>query len=381
MGPQSSNWRMVCSGDERNRPAYGRTGHPFYNYRKRPHSFHYRLNVRTPVDSSAAPVESRPGVHAATNTIQPTANPIEIFTPPLSGESVTEVRREAITSYGIISCRYDPPPIPYRDCWQFLIAQRRDTIAYSVFIKAQIQPHDLDRYIGFMTLEEKMRLLQHPFQDIWRDFWIHNTGRLFHAEYDRCAAAFQINLPAIAQSRPTGLSESPWLFPKGRKCFGESDVQCAMREFEEETRIESRALLLIDGIPPIHEYYRGLDGRWYCTVHFVCFIGYCPIVPVMATPDTIRKHTITEEIGDLTWADIGEILTRMDSSRCKAAMEAHKYLVAHGPNVLDGLHATSASRFHPRPRRVPAYASTPHQTRTPGRRPNFGYTSRLNCHK
>ena len=253
-----------------------------------------------------------------------------------------EIRRRAITSYGIIPClvedidrdtepgQDDLRPVPRRT-HHFLIAQRRDTIAYSEFIKARVGPGELERYAGLMTRAERARIAAHSFPQLWHDFWIHADNRLYHSEYARCAAAFGPNQAIVARAASAGLPESPWGFPKGRKCPGETDQDCALREFEEETRIDRRSLHPLAGAPSVHEYYLGSDLRWYRTVYFLCRLTYRPTVPMLATPLHIRRDTITEEIGCLRWVDVAGAFACMDLSRRRVVRAAHQFLLAGGP--------------------------------------------------
>jgi len=277
-----------------------------------------------------------------------------------------DIRRRAITSYGIIPCAYDADGcaagaisragytcgakddlcVSIQRCgtWRFLIAQRRDTIAYSEFIKARIPPVDLVRYGGLMTRAERRRIAQFPFQQLWHDFWIHVDNRLYHSEYARCAGAFDSNARIIAEGSEAGLDESPWGFPKGRKCPGETDLDCALREFEEETRIDRRALHMMAGAPILHEYYQGSDHRWYRTVYYMCLLTYYPSVPILSTPHHIRKMTVTEEIGSLMWADVGEAFGHMDVSRRRVVRAAHQFLMVGGQGVSAQAHRASMFR-------------------------------------
>ena len=295
------------------------------------------------------------------------------------GPAVTdEMRRRAITSYGIIPCLFDAGEMQTvdddrygygaRGMWRFLIAQRRDTIAYSEFIKARIPPSDLVRYSALMTRAERERISQFTFPQLWHDFWIHVDNRLFHSEYARCAGAFGSNAEAVARSTVEALPESPWGFPKGRKCPGETDMDCALREFEEETRIDRRALHPVTGAPIIHEYYMGSDQKMYRTIYYLCLLTYFPSVPILLTPQNIRKMTITEEIGSLRWADIGEAFRRMDASRRRVVRAAHQFLLIHGQRMTRQVHLAASSSARPAPcaRRVAAAAAAVPDNASPG---------------
>ena len=62
---------------------------------------------------------------------------------------------------------------------------------------------------------------------------------------------------------------------KGRKNkkITETDLQCAMREFKEETGISSDKYTIINNIEPLTEIFTGTDGALYKYVYFIAFLN------------------------------------------------------------------------------------------------------------
>lgn len=269
---------------------------------------------------------------------------------------------QTITSYGMVICRW----CEAHHEWLFLIAQRRDTIAYSEFIKARVRKEDLAKVISQMTREEINRLANHPFPVLWRDFWMHTNSHLFVSEYDRCAKEFPRNVDRLrdlaTEAANTGLAASPWGFPKGRKKNGEGHLECALREFEEETHIPRTAVMHLPH-RPVEEIYMGTDGLWYRTIYFLGAMTHSPNIKVMHTPHNIRKTTISEEVAVLSWSDIGKIFKRMDQSRRAVARYFHQYLLRTVPNNSRYLVGSSvdrcvSSQWHPNGMRAVVSNST-----------------------
>jgi 8-oxo-dGTP pyrophosphatase MutT (NUDIX family) len=60
-----------------------------------------------------------------------------------------------------------------------------------------------------------------------------------------------------------------WGFPKGRRTRNETELECAMREFSEETGIDKNDIKIIDKIKPIHEIMTGTNGIKYRHIYYV----------------------------------------------------------------------------------------------------------------
>ena len=57
--------------------------------------------------------------------------------------------------------------------------------------------------------------------------------------------------------------EPEWGFPKGRRNLNESDIDCALREFTEETGYKGHHLTLIDNLMPFEEIFSGSNYKSY----------------------------------------------------------------------------------------------------------------------
>ena len=60
-----------------------------------------------------------------------------------------------------------------------------------------------------------------------------------------------------------------WGFPKGRKSKGESDLECAVREFTEETGYSQHDIKILSNIKPIVENIIGTNGISYRHIYFL----------------------------------------------------------------------------------------------------------------
>ncbi len=66
------------------------------------------------------------------------------------------------------------------------------------------------------------------------------------------------------------LHEEPeWGIPKGRRDNKETDLQCAIREFQEETQLADNSITIYKNIMPLEEVYVGNNGIKYRHIYFI----------------------------------------------------------------------------------------------------------------
>lgn len=224
------------------------------------------------------------------------------------------LKRRAITSYGIILFTISKEgEILYQLC------QRRDTISYAEFLKDNLQPEVIKMHISLMSKDERQRCVEYYIKNdpesLWRDLWINHRTKFFKSDMKRCCDSFNKKMQVYINEflKDEGKEENPWGFSKGRKHSYESEVECALREFEEETSIQSKDIQVID-YDPYEEVYTGTDGKLYKTVYYLAYIPYIPDVKNKIS-NGIRKTYISEEISKMQWSNYGECVKKLDYAK------------------------------------------------------------------
>ncbi len=145
---------------------------------------------------------------------------------------------DSITSYGLALFwidNNDPTNV------FFLLHQRRDTFEYVDFILGtwnSDQP--LSSFFMAMSNEERTRIANHSFNELWDDIWVNKDARQYRDNYKKALDRYnkvKHEIAYIINTTTSTVTEPPWGLPKGRKNLNESDLECAIRETEEETRI------------------------------------------------------------------------------------------------------------------------------------------------
>ena len=217
-----------------------------------------------------------------------------------------------IISYGIVVFR------PSSKGLQFLMIRRKDSFGYIDLIRGKYACHNIDQIqksVDEMSISEKEQLLTEPFDKLWSNLWgLSNGGMNYRGEEVSSAKKFDIikngimvnneefTLHNIIERSTTAWSETEWEFPKGRRNFQEKDLECALREFEEETGYSSRDIIVVENVLPFEEMFIGSNHKSYKHKYFLAY---------MNDPNEIVDNVYgfqKTEVSKLEWKTIDECL-------------------------------------------------------------------------
>lgn len=131
-------------------------------------------------------------------------------------------------------------------------------------------------------------------------------------DYEQAKAQFMklnsetpINLNAILKTTKLIYDFPEWGFPKGKRSGTESDIECAKREFGEETGYVESDYILFDNIHPIVENIIGLNGMKYK------YIYYIALLKSDKEPSKDTRKSQKYEIGDIGLLNYDSALTKI----------------------------------------------------------------------
>lgn len=219
-------------------------------------------------------------------------------------------KKQPVLSCGII-CFYDDGITERReDNVRVLLVRRKDSMSYVEFIRGKYKPSDplyIRSLIRGMTAEEHNKILTMSFYELWTDMWVTKTIQSHRQEYDKSYRRFKECIVGVREYIRTLRDpnvDPEWTFPKGRPQCGERDIDCAKREFEEETSI-ARSRLRIFSNAPLKEVYTGTNGIVYETHFFIATVD-----EESPSVNPTNRHQI-EEVSDVAWISPSEIRTKM----------------------------------------------------------------------
>ena len=102
-------------------------------------------------------------------------------------------------------------------------------------------------------------------------------------------------------------TEPEWGFPKGRRIPRETDIQCSVREFCEETDIDKNDIHLLTNIEPIEEIFTGSDNILYKHIYYIAEVK--KDINVVINPENIHQKA---EIGDIKWFTKNEVIQKLE---------------------------------------------------------------------
>jgi 8-oxo-dGTP pyrophosphatase MutT (NUDIX family) len=214
-----------------------------------------------------------------------------------------------IMSFGIICYKIEDNIIKY------LMIQRKDSLSFMEFIRGKYNVTDilyLRQLVSAMTLNEKTLLVKKPFDDIWNYVWYQsNTSNIKHtAEYLESKYKFDYLISnniiqnIVSNIIQTVEQEQEWGFPKGRRKLKEADIDCAIREFSEETRLTVDDINILRDILPFEEIFFGTNNVLYKHTYYVAKINNNNV-------DLVVDSTCLEQIKEvraLNWFTFEEVL-------------------------------------------------------------------------
>jgi hypothetical protein len=247
---------------------------------------------------------------------------------PTNVQKQVEIDRSSIPSYGLILFWYDMD----EDDIYYLIIQRRDTFEYIDFLRGNYYGKITDMIENMATFEKEL-LMSHPCSVLRQDMQtsIHAVPSRPLKNISKKKIAYhqrEFLLPTLKSMTRIG-SDPEFEFPKGRKSKleVESDLECAVREFREETQLISD-LHIISGLSPLKEVYIGTDSKSYCTTFFVarCF-DKKPLPLRTSVETTIRRiELVSDEVDNVYWYRCKDVSGKLCDRRYMMLRNLDTYL-------------------------------------------------------
>jgi ADP-ribose pyrophosphatase YjhB (NUDIX family) len=189
-----------------------------------------------------------------------------------------------ITSFGIITFRHNPNTQKI----EYLTIRRKDTLGFIDFMRGKYSINNRKYILNMikqMTNDEKHRLLTDTFEKLWHDVWgFAHVSNQYKSEETSSKHKFiylhnnteSFTLADIINESNNYdcWTEPEWGFPKGRRNYLESDIDCSIREFTEETGVNVNNIDIITNIFPFEEIFTGSNYKSYKHKYYLANINY-----------------------------------------------------------------------------------------------------------
>jgi 8-oxo-dGTP pyrophosphatase MutT (NUDIX family) len=183
-----------------------------------------------------------------------------------------------IISYGIIIFKKIDNKLKY------LLVQRKDTLGFVEFMRGKYNLENINYIIKLfkiMTLNERLEIVSNNFDTLWNKLWMDQDNKQYHNEYETSKKKFNllknglnvknnyVSLLSIHKNTEICWLEPEWGFPKGRRNLKETNLDCAKREFEEESGIKKNEYNIIYQIDPLEELFSGSNNIRYKHIYYI----------------------------------------------------------------------------------------------------------------
>lgn len=220
--------------------------------------------------------------------------------------------RLPISSFGLVLFRV--LPLPSRSI-EYLMICRNVSLGYIDFMRGKYKVENkyyLMNMFRQMTIGEKEDLLRYDFDTLWHNLWNEDAKEDDCKERGYAFSEYNVSREKFLMLKEHSFSlvslveeslqlhayyiEPEWGFPKGRANGSESDLECACREFEEETGIAKEGFDLIENVLPYEEVFVGSNYKCYKHTYFLAKMEYLE-------SNRVDLKGFNGEVSDMRWMD------------------------------------------------------------------------------
>ena len=172
---------------------------------------------------------------------------------------------------------------------EYLFIRRKNSLNYIEFMRGKYELDNityLENILNLISKDEKELLLKNDFQYLWNNLWEFNKKNNNSNEFKNSEYKFNIlkkgyytkkneinifvNLESIINNsnKIFQYEEPEWGFPKGRRNLKEKNIECAKREFEEETNLLSTDYHILN-MNPLDEIYLSTNYSKYKHIYYI----------------------------------------------------------------------------------------------------------------
>lgn len=209
--------------------------------------------------------------------------------------------KDPVLSCGILLI--DKPSLPVTaDETKILMIRRKDSMSFAEFMRGKYDQNDI-QYVSTlvknMTLKEQASVASDSFETLWRQMW--GDDRMT-SDYVQSRERFNaLDRVSLMRNNISEYTEPEWGFPKGRRMRGESDLACAIREFDEETNIPRESFVVLKNMV-LTETFVGLNNVQYKHVYFVALLKRPEMVNLFQKLTPVQRR----EISGIGWKSFKE---------------------------------------------------------------------------
>lgn len=244
-----------------------------------------------------------------------------------------------IMSFGLICYRIRP----IDGAVEYLMIQRKDSLSFMEFIRGKYKPDQIQyiaQLLSCMAVNEREMLVTLPFERLWNIIWFQPSLPRQTSEYSEAKRKFDTlkegiyvegklyTLNELLKLAPSPYTEPEWGFPKGRRRLREEDIDCAVREFCEETAFETTDIKVSTAFPPFEEIFFGTNNVLYRHVYYIAALQGDQTRNPTVDPRNINQ---AREVRAVAWFEYEDTLRHIrdhNQERKELFKQAHQKILS-----------------------------------------------------
>ena len=202
-----------------------------------------------------------------------------------------------------------------QDSIKFLMIRRKNTLGYIEFVRGRYEPTDADSIISLfqqMVKTEIDMIEKYDIDVLWKKLWSSvGESKTYECEFKQSKEKFnklkngsyQYDLYFFTKNVEPEYETPEWGFPKGRRNFHEKNLDCATREFNEESGYNENDYMILKRLHSLNEVFLGTNEIRYKHIYYIS-------INKTAKEAVIDKNNPKqyEEIGDIGWFTYNEAI-------------------------------------------------------------------------
>lgn len=234
----------------------------------------------------------------------------------------------------------------FYDKIKLLMIRRKNSLNYIEFIRGKYDIKDkqhIGKMLKYMTKEENLRIKSENFEDMWNDLWKETAkSKAYQKEFNMSKTKFEelksnSFYELIETDNLSTYLEPEWGFPKGRRNIAEKNLDCAVREFYEETNYSLSQMHVLERLNCLEEEYEGSNQVQYKHVYYI---------GTSQDDENSELNNIDNinEIGEIGWFTIPEALEKIRpyyDSRIKIIHQLYFFII----NLYNQISSTKSIEY------------------------------------
>jgi 8-oxo-dGTP pyrophosphatase MutT (NUDIX family) len=264
-----------------------------------------------------------------------------------------------ISSYGVICYHYNQNTQIIR----YLMIQRKDSLCYVEFIRGRYyleKNNYISKLFQYITPKEKELIKTMDFDSLWVSLWKDYQIEKFQREYHQSKKKFNhlktgyynnqgnlINLNKIIKKSESQMAkemnneinetnlynETEWEFPKGRRNMDEAQLDCAVREFEEESGLSRKYIQFLNNNTH-EEIYKAVNGIRYRNIYYLarCTEMSDSIINLFDENNLVQ----IKEVKDVKWFESPRVTNQIRNiykTRRNLFIDVHKKIMEYEQQI------------------------------------------------